>query len=432
VIPVAAPPIRDGAVAFADGAILACGPAAVVAAAHPGLPERDLGSALLLPGLVDAHCHLEWSLTGGLVPPGPFPSWLEALLELRGRMSAEDHAAAAALGALRCLEAGTTTVADAGPTGAGAAALTAAGLRGQVHLEVFGDPHGAAAAQAAARLAERVAALQDDAGPLVALGVSPHAPYSAGPELWRALAEHPDLGRRHWSSHLAESPDEAPAVAGEGGPLAALLEGKGFPPPAWPGAGGPVARLDAAGALRPGLVVAHCVQLAAGDAERLAARGVGVAHCPQSNAALRCGRAPLERLEAAGVAVGLGSDSPASAGPYDLRMEARACALVHGSAGAPAPDAAALLRLATLGGAAALGLERLVGSIEPGKRADLAAIASPPDAEPGDPCAAALHPGAHVVEVLVDGRPALARGAPCRLDRERILTRAGEARRRVC
>jgi 5-methylthioadenosine/S-adenosylhomocysteine deaminase len=412
--------------------IVACGPAAAVAAAHPGLPERDLGGALLLPGLVDAHCHLEWSLTGGLIPPGPFHEWLEVMLELRGRMSADDHAAAAALGALRCLEAGTTTVADSGPTGAGAAALTAAGLRGQVHLEVVGDPRGAAAAEAAARLAERIAALAAGAGPLVALGVSPHAPYSAGPELWRALAEHPDLGRRRWSSHLAEAPEEAPAVAGAGGPLAELLRGKGFPPPAWPGEGGPVARLAGAGALRPGTVLAHCVQLGPGDAERLAACGVGVAHCPQSNAALRCGRAPLERLEAAGVPVGLGSDSPASAGPFDLRMEARACALVHGSAGAPTPGPAGLVRLATLGGAAALGLERLVGSLEPGKRADLLAIEPPPELEPGDPCAAALHPRARVVEVLVDGRPVLERGAPSRLDRERVLTRAREARRRVC
>src|SRR5207248_462555 len=113
----------------------------------------------------------------------------------------------------------------------------------------------------------------------------------------------------------------------------------GFPPPRWPGEGGPIARLAAAGALRRDMVVAHCVQLEPGDAERLASSGVGVAHCPQSNAALGCGRAPLEQLAAAGVPVGLGTDSPASAGPYDVRAEARACALVHGAARAPSCDA---------------------------------------------------------------------------------------------
>jgi 5-methylthioadenosine/S-adenosylhomocysteine deaminase len=180
------------------------------------------------------------------------------------------------------------------------------------------------------------------------------------------------------------------------------------------------------------MIVAHCVQLEPGDAARLAGAGVGVAHCPQSNSMLGCGRAPLEALLAAGVPVGLGTDSPASAGPFDLRAEARACALVHGAARAPAPDAAALVRLMTLGGAAALGLERTVGSLEPGKRGDLVALEPPPDAAPGDPCAAALHPGTRVVEVVVDGQPALQQGLGSRMDREGVLTRARETRRRVC
>jgi len=425
---VAAAPIRDGAVAVVDGAIAACGPAGAVAAAHPGLPERDLGAAVLLPGFVDAHCHLEWSLAGGLVSGRTFPEWLASMLALRGRMEPADHAIAASLGALRCLEAGTTTAADAGPTGAGAAALTAAGLRGLVHLETFGDPRGPAADAAAARLAERVAALEREAGPLVAVGISPHAPYTVGPDLWRALREHPDLEARPWSGHLAESVEEDQAVAG-GGLLAEFLRGIGFPPPVWPGEGGPVRRV--AGSLRPGMVVAHCVQLEPGDAERLARAGVGVAHCPQSNATLGCGRAPIEALAAAGVSVGLGTDSPASAGPYDLRAEARACALVHGAARVGAPDAAALVRMMTLGGAAALGLEEAIGSLEPGKRADLVALEPPPDAAPGDPCAAALHPGARVVEVVVDGRPVLAGGLSA-MDREHVLTAASEVRRRIC
>ena len=106
------------------------------------------------------------------------------------------------------------------------------------------------------------------------------------------------------------------------------------------------------------------------------AAGVGVAHCPRSNAHLRCGRPPLAALREAGVPVGLGTDSPASGGDYDLRAEARACADAHGDA---APLAAGeLLRLATLGGAEALGLAGQVGTLEPGKRADLVAITPPP------------------------------------------------------
>jgi len=433
VVPVDGPPVRDGAVAVGEGRILDVGAAARVAAAHPGLPERDLGEVVLTPGLVDAHCHLEWSLTADLLPPGGFAGWLGGFLKLRARMRAEDHRSAAALGALRALECGTTTVADSGPTGAGAGALAAVGLRGIVHLEAFGAEEGAAAREAAARHAAAVAALDEDAGPQVAIGVSPHAPYTVGPGLWGALAAHPDLGGRPWATHLAESPEETALLSTGNGPLAELFRRAGLGAASWPeGGGSPVARLAAAGALREGLVAAHCVQLGPGDAERLAAHGVGVAHCPQSNAYLRCGRAPLERLVDAGAAVGLGSDSPGSAGAYDVRAEARACGLVHGASGPGAPTSAALLRLATLGGARALGLGDLVGSLRPGKRADLAAFAPAPGAEPGDPAAAALDPRAEVRLVMVDGQVVLDDDGPTRVDRGEVLNRASGARSRLC
>jgi cytosine/adenosine deaminase-related metal-dependent hydrolase len=433
VVPISGAPIRDGAVAARAGEVVAVGPAADVAAAHPDLAERDLGGAILLPGLVDAHCHLEWSITAAVLPPGRFATWLGGFLPLRARMGPEDHRAAALLGALRALEAGTTTLADSGPAGTGAAALSRAGLRGLVHLEVFGRQEGREAAEAARAHAERVAALDDDAGPLVRVGVSPHAPYTVSPGLWRALAEHPDLGGRPFATHLAESPEESRVLEHGDGPLAELFRAAGMTPARWPGDGpSVVGRLAAAGALRPGLVAAHCVQVGPADAEALAGSSVGVAHCPQSNARLRCGRAPLGALRAAGVRLGLGTDSPASAGPYDLRGEARGCALVHAAAGAPTPDPAELLALATLGGASALGLDALVGSLERGKRCDLVAVDPPAGAEPGDPCAAALEPGARVRLVVVDGRVVLDEGGPVDLDRAVVTTAASEARARLC
>ena len=416
-----------------DGEIVGVGPAPRLRERHRGLSQRDLGPAVLTPGLVDAHCHLEWSLTADLLPPGAFAEWLGGFLALRARMRAEDHRAAAALGALRALECGTTTLADSGPTGAGAGALAATGLRGLVHLEVFGTHEDAAAREAVARHAEAVAALDDDAGPLVAVGVSPHAPYTVGPALWRALDAHPDLGARPWATHLAESPEETALLASGDGGLAELFRRAGFRAARWPdGGGSPVARLAAAGALREGLIAAHCVQLEPGDPERLAASGVGVAHCPQSNARLRCGRAPLERLAAAGAAVGLGSDSPGSAGAYDLRAEARACALVHGAAGHEPPDAAALLRLATLGGARALGLEDRVGSLSAGKRADLVAFDPAPGTEPGDPAAVALDPRSSVRLAMVDGRVVLDEDGPALVARAEVLDRASGARSGLC
>ena len=216
-----------------------------------------------------------------------------------------------------------------------------------------------------------MAALDAAVGPRGRAGVSPHAPYTVGPELWAALRAHPGLAGRPWATHLAESADEEAVIATGDGPLGALFAGAGLAPGRWegpPGAG-PVARVAAAGVTAPGLVAAHCVRLGGDDPGTLARAGIGVAHCPRSNVHLRCGRAPIEALRAAGVPVGLGTDSPASGGDYDLRAEARACREAHG--GRLALDDDALLRLITIDAARVLGLDAEVGHLAPGARADL-------------------------------------------------------------
>ncbi len=351
-----------------DGAIAAVGPAPALIARAPGVPVRDLGPAILAPGLVDAHCHLEWSVLDGLLGPDEFARWLGRLLPMRMLMTADDHLSAARLGALRALEAGTTTLCDSGPTGSGAAAMAEAGLRGVVHLEAFGRETGAAAEAAADALVARAAALDERVGPRARVGISPHAPYSVGPEYWRALLDRAGAGRP-WATHLAESAAEERVIASGDGPLGDLFALGGLEPGRWPGPAGAgvVDRAERAGVLRPGLVAAHCVRLAPDDPGRLAGAGVAVAHCPRSNAHLRCGRAPLDALRRAGVAVGLGTDSPASGGDYDLRAEARACREAHARV-SPLDDDA-LLRLITIDAARAIGMEGAVGSLAPGRRA---------------------------------------------------------------
>ena len=170
------------------------------------------------------------------------------------------------------------------------------------------------------------------------------------------------------------------------------------------------------------------MRLGAGDPATLAALGVGVAHCPRSNAHLLCGRAPLEALLAAGVAVGLGTDSPASGGDYDLRGEARACRAAH--AGVLDLDDGALLSLITLDAARAVGMADEVGSLEPGKRADLVALR--PARRDDDPGRAALDPGSAVRLVVVDGQDVLRDGAAVRVDAAAVRTAAAEARGRLC
>lgn len=413
-----------------DGRIAALGPAAEMRKTHPGMTVRDLGPRILLPGLVDAHCHLEWSLLDGLLPPADFADWLGRLLPMRMILTPADHETAARFGALRALAAGTTTVVDSGPTGAGARALAESGLRGLVHLEAFGREEGPDAAAAAAAMADRLVALDALVGPRGRVGVSPHAPYTVGPAFWRALLDRLGPEERPWATHLAESAAEERVIADGDGPLGELFAAGGLEPGRWAGGDGdgPVARLARADVLRTGLVAAHCVRLGPGDPGALARVGVGVAHCPRSNVHLRCGRAPLEALREAGVAVGLGTDSPASGGDYDLRAEARACWEAH----APVMDLddATLLRLITIDAARAIGMSETIGSLEPGKRADLLALApSRPEAAPE---AVALDPRSAVDLVAVDGEVLYRDGGPTRLEATSVHARADEVRGRLC
>jgi cytosine/adenosine deaminase-related metal-dependent hydrolase len=411
--------------------IVSVGAAADVCAAHPDLPERPLGDVVLMPGLVDAHCHLEWSLLEGLLPSAGFGSWLRAFLPIRERMAPDDHAVAARYGALRALKAGTTTVADSGPMGAGADALKEMGLAGIVHLEAFGRESGDKAREMARATAARILELEADAGPRIALGLSPHAPYTVGPEFWKALAENADLAKRPWATHLAESPDETRLLSHDEGPLADLFRDNGWQPGRWTGSGGgSVSRVHAGGGLRAGLVAAHCVRLDPSDPEMLARMGVAVAHCPESNSRLRCGRAPVEALVAAGVAVGIGTDSPASAGLYDVRAEARAVAREAEAAGVAAPDAATLVTMATLGGAMALGLDREIGSLEAGKRCDLVAVCLTGDGG-DDPFGAALDARSRIETVVIGGVERVRGGATIDLDEDHIEHRARDARTRI-
>ena len=400
---------------------------------YPNAPEERLGAAILMPGFVDAHCHLEWALTAGLAPGGEFGNWLGAFLTAVTVVAPGFAAAAAEAGALTALRAGTTTLCDSGPTGAGAAAMVRLGLQGYSCVEAFGIGPAATLVPALERVRGSFATLQATTGSGVTAGIAPHAPYSVGPEFWELLMRDPELWSRPWSTHFAESPAELEAITSGGGTIAQALWGRGVRPAIWPGADGEgvVERMARSGALRAGLVAAHCVHIDAHDARLLAECGVCVAHCPVSNAYFGCGVAPLDVLHAAGVRVGLGTDSPASAGHFDIRAEARACALVHGSRGLSLSPRE-LVRLATLGGAEALRCEDQIGTLVRGKRANIVALAPAPHAIGVDPHFVALDPETRVTHVWTDGVPRLVNGEVPGVNVAAIATRAAEARMSVC
>ncbi len=414
VLPVEGPPIEAGAVVIEDGRIAAVGTAEELG---EGTRHDD---AVIVPGFVNAHSHLEYAVYGGFGDGlGDFAEWITLHIQRKARIGWDAYVDIAKLGAAQCLATGVTTVGDCSYSGATAVACAELGLRATVYLEVFGAD--------SARALEHFAEIRDRAAAAfttrVRTGVSPHAPYSVSIELYEACAE---LGLP-LATHISESPAE----------VAYLLTGEG----AWgdykdllvasPGKTGTylLAENDLLG---PNVVAAHCVVLDQDEIGLLASTGTGIAHCPRSNAALGCGVAPLAELRAAGARVGVGTDSPASAPSFDFFEELRSVVL-SARARAARPDvlsAGEALELGTLGSARALGLDREIGSLVAGKRADLAVVSLEGSAYLPfeDPAAAVVFGGSpdRVVATYVDGEARYEKGG---MDWQELTAAAHSARR---
>lgn len=370
VVPVDRPPIRDGRVVVEGDRVAWVGPASDPAA--PEGPVRDLGPGVLLPGLVNAHTHLELSHLEGVAPLGRgFVPWVEGVVAARAGADEEEVAARTAEAITSLEKRGTAAVGDVSNRLAHLDVLGESRLRAVVFLEVLAwDP--ARAAETEGWADERLAAARRH--DRVQVRLAAHAPHSVSPELLRRLVARGGIG----ALHLAESPEESRFLASGDGAWAEFLvrRGLGDVPFAPPGTS-PVRYADDLGLLHPGLVAAHGVQVDAADREILARRGVFVVLCPRSNRNLGAGTADVPALLAAGVRLCLGTDSLASVDTLDVLDDAVFLARQF-----PGLDPAALVRMATAGGAEALGLEDL-GTLAPGQTAALAfAAAGTPPRDP--------------------------------------------------
>jgi 5-methylthioadenosine/S-adenosylhomocysteine deaminase len=375
VYPVTAPPIDDGAVLVgADGRIAAVGPHAKVPT--PGDAERlEFRDAILTPGLINAHTHLELTHLAGQNGETSFVQWIRRIRELKEATPPEAFIAAAEAGLRECWTRGITCVAETGSTGATMQALVRFGGRGIVYQEVFG-PGPAQVPPAMEELERQVLRLRRLATSMRAVGVSPHAPYSVSEALYRRVTRYAQQEKLPLAVHLAESQEESELVRYGAGPFAEALRGRGIV--VEPHHCSPVQYLHELGVLRAGTLAIHCVQVDAADMQTLQAARVSVVHCPRSNRAHGHGTAPLAALREAGLTVAIGTDSVVSVGDLDLWAETRASWI----------GADAALRYLTLEGARALGWERTIGSLEVGKAADLAVFGyTPPQRLPPPPLA---------------------------------------------
>lgn len=414
VLPISAPPLENGTVAVEHGRIAYVGPHAKQSSS-----DVDLGDAILLPGLVNVHSHLELTMMRGFLENLDFAHWIMRLNAVKRAVLDRDCMLdAARFGLVEGISHGITTYGDTCDSGVAFDAMLEAGVRGIMYQEVFGpDP-----AQCAASLQDlraKIDALRPRQTPLVRVGVSPHAPYTVSDALYAAVAHFAASDSLPMAVHIAESEVERELVEEGAGVFAEGLRKRGVVVKQRGRSSMDLLQRTGVLATRPLLI--HCVRLDARDVELVARSAAPVAHCPVSNAKLGHGTSPLLELLAACVTVGLGSDSVASNNRMDILAESRAAILAQ-RARVTRHDALCAhdaLVLATLGGARALNLDREIGSLEVGKSADLAAFPLGAHAQPvHDPEAAAIFalPGTPAALATVAGAELVRGGVPVRFD----------------
>jgi cytosine/adenosine deaminase-related metal-dependent hydrolase len=392
-MPVSASPVPDGAVLVEEGRIRAIGPVSEVGRENPDAEVRFFPNYTLIPGAVNAHAHLGFRRKDR-PEGGTFSGWLGKLIE---RLPEKESwtAEAARDSAREAVRAGTTYMAESSPYGECLPQLVESGMAGTVFAEFF--PHEIGTSEEAVEfIVGKARELQRGLPERVNASVSVHSPYTVDPESSRLAARRTRELGWNLAIHLSESPEEVEFVRRGTGGLADI-----FGSNEWGGAGtSPVRYAQDVELLAPETIAAHLATgVAEEDIEILAKTGVAVAQCPRSNDYLGCGVSPVPRMIEHGVRVGMGTDGLWSSPSMNLFEETLVALRLY------ALDGATGLRLATLEGARALGIEAKTGSLEEGKWADIAVIETLPTGE--DPEREVLEAAAAggVATTVVSGEP---------------------------
>lgn len=375
IVPVSRPPIENGAVCIAGDRITWVGRYAEIpdALTESGESAHDLGDVILLPGLVNAHCHLDYTAMAGMIsPPKSFADWIKTMVATKSSWTLNDFAASWDQGAATLLKNGTTTVAD---IEAIPELIPQAWQRTPLRVLSFRELLNVRSRVPATELVERavndwLSIPNSDRR----VGLSPHAPYTTTRELLEHAARA--ASRRGWrlTTHLAESEQEFEMYMYRQGPLFEWLKAQRDMSDC--GHGSPVQHLERCGYLDENLLAVHVNYLWRHDAAVLGQHHVNVVHCPQSHDYFQHLRFPRAELEDAGVNICLGTDSLATTRtqtgrPLELNMfdEMR-----HFAAKSPEVDPEKILRMATVQAAKAIGWSNTIGELSEGSMADLITI----------------------------------------------------------
>ncbi len=414
--------VEDGAIAIRGARILATGPRVAIERAYQARQRLDRPDAILAPGLVNTHTHAAMSLFRGIAGDVRLQDWLDHyIFPAEARNVTPDFVLwGTRLACLEMLLSGTTTFTDMYYfEDAAAQAVQEAGMRAVLGETIIGfpSPDSKTPAEALAFTERFLARFHAD--PLVVPAVAPHAIYTNSDQTLQACRALANRYQAPLLIHLSETKRENDDC---------MAQRKMSPTQA----------LDALGFFNGRTVAAHAVWVSEADLAILKARGVGLAHCPSSNMMLASGIAPVTRMLALDLPVGLGPDGPAgSNNDFNMFEEMDLAAkLQKVSTGDPRNlPAAAAVEMATIRGARALGMQRDIGSLEPGKLADIISVRlDQPNAVPlynvYSQMVYALK-GSDVQDVMVNGRLLVHDARPLTLNAGEILARARQAGRSV-
>ncbi len=360
-------PIREGGFLIDGERIIEVGEAKKLRKNHPRAQVEDHGQSIILPGLINAHTHLELShLKREPLPSGGLAAWLIRIIKQNSAPQGElekNVARAVAIGVKQCIQFGVSTVGDISRN----CRLTRS-ILSNAPLRVISFGEIQAMGERRILLEERLANATDpgDARPNVRIGISPHAPYSIEPQGYRRALEVARKGNLPLATHLAESPDEAEFLASHRGSLRKVWDFVGgFDDRVPKFEGGPIRYAKALGLLDYPTLLAHVNYCDWQEMLLLGKSKASVAYCPRTHEYFGHPPHPWPAMEAHDVNVAIGTDSTASAGNLNLVEDLR---LMYRQT--PQPSEQWLWKMATLCGAKALGIQTIAGSLTAGKLAD--------------------------------------------------------------
>lgn len=441
VLPVTSDPIEMGAVLVRNGKIADIGPVASLLMRYPDEEVRDFGQAVLLPGFVNVHTHLEYTAMRGIVHDVPYATWLLLVHGKASQMSPQDLEISALMGGLEGLSAGITCMADITPTGWALNALQDLGLRGVIYREVGAKDR--QRVNYAMNLAKSdIARWQDmvDAD-RITVGIAPAALYACHPSIFKSIAEYAG-DTIPVAMHVAGSREEYKFIRNGTSAFSvdALADARGYVeiPPWLPTGVTPVNYALNWDAFEVGNMLAiHCVHVSDDDINKLREHDVAIGVCSRCNAQLGMGTPPVHEYLKLGMRVGLGTDSPAATDSSDMLEEMRTGMLVQRALNSDSfLTAQTMLEMATIGGARALRMEDKIGSLEVGKRADIIAVdmSTSQQTPTTDPVSALVNTtsATNVVMTMVDGNVLYEQNQwHVNMDVQRIIDQVIDTRKRL-